>query len=36
MTNVNGYVSLREILSRVARHPLLQDIDLEAAIQYTL
>jgi len=28
------YVSLREILSRVTRHPLLQDLDLEAAIQY--
>lgn len=36
MTNVNGYVSLREILSRVTRHPMLQDVDLEAAIQYTL
>ena len=30
------YVSIRNILSRVARHPLLQDIDLEAGIQYTI
>lgn len=30
------YVSIREILSRVARHPMLQDVDLEAGIQYTL
>ena len=30
------YVSIRNILARVARHPLIQDIDLEAGIQYTL
>lgn len=30
------YISLREILSRITRHPLLQDVDLEAAIQYTV
>ena len=30
------YVSLREILSRVTRHTMLQDVDLEAVIQYTL
>lgn len=30
------FVSLRNILSRVARHPMLQDIDLEAGIQYTI
>ena len=28
------YVPLKEIISRVTRHPLLQDLDLEAAIQY--
>lgn len=36
MTNVNGYVSIKEILSRVTRHKKLQGIDLEACIQYTL
>ena len=30
------FVSVREVLARIARHPLLQDIDLEAGIQYTL
>lgn len=30
------YVSLREILSRVTRNKMLQDVDLEAVIQYTL
>lgn len=30
------YVSLREIISRATRHPLLQDLDLEAAIQYAI
>ena len=30
------YISLREILSRVNRHPMLQEVDLEAVIQYTL
>ena len=30
------FVSLRNILARVARHPLIQDIDLEAGIQYVL
>lgn len=30
------YVSLREILSRVTRHTMLQDVDLEAVTQYTL
>lgn len=30
------YVSLRETISRVTRHPLLQDMDLEAAIQYAI
>lgn len=31
-----NYIRLPEILSRVMRHPLLQDLNLEAAIQYTL
>lgn len=30
------YVNIREILSRILRHPLLQDLSLEAAIQYTV
>lgn len=30
------YVPLKEIISRVTRHPLLQDLDLEAAIQYAV
>ncbi len=36
MNNEFQFVSLRNILSRVARHPMLQDIDLEAGIQYTI
>lgn len=31
-----NYVNIRELLSRVLRHPLLQDFTLEQAIQYTL
>ena len=30
------YVKLPEVLSRVMRHPLLTDLNLESAIQYTL
>lgn len=30
------YISIREVLARVARHPLMQDMDLEAGVQYTL
>lgn len=30
------YVNIREVLSRVLRHPLLSDVTLEQAIQYTL
>lgn len=30
------FVSIRNILADVARHPMLQDVDLEAGIQYTL
>lgn len=36
MVNELQYISLREILSRVTRHPMLQEVDLEAVIQYTL
>lgn len=31
-----NYVNIREILSRVMRHPLLTDLNLETAIQYTI
>lgn len=31
-----NYINIREVLSRVLRHPLLQDLSLEAAIQYTI
>lgn len=31
-----NYIKLHEILSRVMRHPLLTDLTLEAAIQYTI
>lgn len=31
-----NYISIKEILSRVMRNPLLQDLNLETAIQYTL
>ena len=31
-----NYISIREVLSRVLRHPLLQDVTLEQAVQYTL
>lgn len=30
------YTNIREVLSRVLRHPLLQDVNLEQALQYTL
>lgn len=30
------YVNIREVLSRVLRHPLLQDVNLEQALQYTI
>ena len=30
------YINIREVLSRVLRHPLLQDVTLEQAIQYTI
>ena len=31
-----NYINIREILSRVMRHPLLTDLNLETAIQYTI
>lgn len=31
-----NYINIREVLSRVMRHPLLTDLNLETAIQYTL
>lgn len=31
-----NYISIREILSRILRHPLLEDTTLEEALQYTL
>lgn len=31
-----NYINIREALSRVLRHPLLQDVTLEQAIQYTI
>lgn len=31
-----NYISVKEILSRVMRNPLLQDLSIEAAIQYTI
>ena len=36
MTDEFEFVSIRNILADVTRHPLLQDIDLETAIYYTL
>ena len=36
MNNNIQYVNIKEILSRLLRHPLLQSLDLEAVIQYTI
>lgn len=36
MVNNYQYINIREILSRILRHPLLQDLNLETAIQYTV
>lgn len=30
------YISIREVLARATRHPLMQDLDLEAGVQYAL
>ena len=31
-----SYINIREALSRVLRHPLLQDVTFEQAVQYTI
>ena len=36
MINNFSYINIREILSRCLRHPLLQDLSLESAIQYVV
>lgn len=36
MVNNYQYINIREILSRILRHPLLQDLNLESAVQYTV
>lgn len=36
MWNEYNYINIREVLSRIMRHPLLTDLNLETAIQYTL
>lgn len=36
MTNNVSFINIREILSRITRHPLMTDVGLEAVIQYTL
>lgn len=36
MTNEIRYINIREALSRTLRHPLLQDVNLEQAIQYVI
>lgn len=36
MINEISYINIREVLSRILRHPLLQDISLEQAVQYTI
>lgn len=36
MIKNSEYISLKEVLSRILRHPLLQKVDLEAAIQYAV
>lgn len=36
MNKEYNYVNIREVLSRILRHPLLQDVALEQAVQYTV
>lgn len=36
MLNEIHYISIKEVVSRVLRHPMLQGVNLEAAIQYTV
>ena len=35
MIKENGLISINEVLSRILRHPLLQDVNIEQAVQYT-
>lgn len=36
MVKEYSYINIREVLSRILRHPLLQDVTLEQAVQYTI
>ena len=36
MVSEFNYISVREVLSRLLRHPLLRDLDLETAIQFVI
>lgn len=36
MVKEYNYINIREVLSRILRHPLLQDITIEQAVQYTI
>ena len=36
MVQNNNFVNIRVVLDRLLRHPLLTDLNLETAIQYTL
>ena len=36
MVREYNYINVREVLSRILKHPLLQDVTLEQAVQYTL
>lgn len=36
MVTTYQYVNIREILSRILRHPLLSDLTIESAVQYTI
>lgn len=36
MVKEGNYINIREVVSRILRHPLLQDVTLEQAVQYTL
>lgn len=36
MVKEYNYINIKEVLSRILRHPLLQDVSLEQAVQYTI
>lgn len=36
MNKTYNYINIREVLNRILRHPLLQEVSLEQAIQYTV